>query len=164
MFAELYDVNVVCLRFFNVFGPHALFGGAYSTVLSAWLYHLYVDASYTAFLEGDGTQTRDFCFVDNVVQASLLAATGPKRYRGTAFNVAQGKSHSLIECKQLIERISGKKLDLKRKPSRIGDVKHTLADVSLAQTELGYKPSTDFESQVSRMADWYEHDYPQSVI
>jgi UDP-glucose 4-epimerase len=164
MFAELYEIDVVCLRYFNVFGPHALFGGAYATVLSAWLYHLYVDSGYQAFLEGDGTQTRDFCFIDNVVQANMRAATRQKGFRGEAFNIAQGKSHTLIECKHLLEKISGKELDLRQRPPRIGDVKHTLADISLAQTELGYKPTTDFENQVSQMAEWYKNGYPESAV
>ena len=67
MFHRLYGLDVVSLRYFNVFGPGARFGGAYSTVLSAWPYHLFVDRSYQPFLEGDGTQTRDFCFVDNLL-------------------------------------------------------------------------------------------------
>lgn len=163
MFAELYDVDVVSLRYFNVFGPYALFGGAYSTVLSAWLYHLYVEPNDSPFLEGDGTQTRDFCFVDNVVQANLLAATRPEKFAGEAFNIAQGRSVSLLECKGLLERISGKTLDLQQKPPRVGDVKHTLADISFAQTQLHYQPTTDFEDQISQTAEWYKTSYPVSV-
>jgi len=160
MFASLYGLDVVSLRYFNVFGPHALFGGAYSTVLSAWLYNLYVDSSYRPFLEGDGTQTRDFCFVDNAVQANIRAATRKERFSGQAVNVAQGSSHSLLECKDLLQRISGKELDLVQKTPRVGDVKHTLADISLAKSELAYSPSVDFEDQVAQMASWYESSYP----
>jgi nucleoside-diphosphate-sugar epimerase len=160
MFASLYGLDVVSLRYFNVFGPHALFGGAYSTVLSAWLYHLYVDPSYSPFLEGDGKQTRDFCFVDNAVQANFLAGTRQERFDGQAINVAQGSSHSLLDCKDLLEKIAGKQFELVQKPPRVGDVKHTLADISLAKSEFGYSPSVDFEEQVSRTASWYENSYP----
>lgn len=73
LYAKLYDLDVVCLRYFNVFGPHSYYGGAYSTVLSAWLYTLYVRPDVRPFLEDNGEQTRDFCFVDNVCQANLLA-------------------------------------------------------------------------------------------
>jgi UDP-glucose 4-epimerase len=163
MFAELYDLDVVSLRYFNVFGPHALFGGAYSTVLSAWLYHLYVDPDYRPFLEGDGTQTRDFCYVDNAVQANILAATGEGLFRGEAVNVAQGLSHSLLDCKDLLEQISGRRLELIEKPPRVGDVKHTLADITLAGKLLSYSPSIDFEQQVVQMAKWYEASYPSSA-
>ena len=160
MFADLYGLDVVTLRPFNVFGPGALFGGAYSTVLSGWLYHLYVNAEYEPFLEDDGTQTRDFCFVDNAVQANILAATRERGFHGEAFNVAQGSSHSLNECKELLEELSGQKLNLRQEPPRVGDVKHTLADISLARAELGYEPALDFEGQVSEMARWYESSYP----
>jgi UDP-glucose 4-epimerase len=160
MFVELYGLDVVTLRPFNVFGPGALFGGAYSTVLSGWLYHLYVNPEYEPFLEDDGTQTRDFCFVDNAVQANILAATRERRFHGEAFNVAQGSSHSLNECKELLEVLSGQKLNLRQEPPRVGDVKHTLADISLARVELGYEPALDFEDQVSEMARWYENSYP----
>jgi nucleoside-diphosphate-sugar epimerase len=163
LFAELYGVDCVSLRYFNVFGPHALFGGAYSTVLSAWMYHLYVDRDYEPFLEGDGTQSRDFCFVDNVVQALILAATREKRFRGEAFNVAQGKAHSLLQCKDLLEKISGEKLVLAQKPPRVGDVKHTRADISAAREQLGYDPQTDFEAQLRTMASWYANSYPASA-
>jgi len=107
LFASLYELDVVSLRYFNVFGPYALFGGAYSTVLAAWLYHIYVDQQYEAFLEGDGTQSRDFCYVDNVVQANMQTAEKNGRFEGQVFNIAQGVSHTLIECKQILEEITG---------------------------------------------------------
>lgn len=160
MFATLYNVDVVCLRYFNVFGPHALFGGAYSSVLTAWLYHLYVDTNYEPFLEGDGTQTRDFCFVDNVIQANLLAGTKKERFNGEAFNIAQGQFHSLLDCKQIMEDITGREIKLTPKPPRIGDVKHTLADISLARQVLGYKPESCFKEQLTSMAEWYKSSYP----
>jgi len=162
MYAKLYGLDVVCLRYFNVFGPHSYFGGAYSTVLSAWMYHLYVDASSKPFLEGDGEQTRDFCHVDNVTHANILAAVYNKGYfEGEAFNIAQGSSHSLLDCKALLEKISGKDLVLEQRPPRVGDVKHTLADIRSAAGVLEYVPSTDFERQVRTMTDWYEKSYKQ---
>lgn len=160
LFARLYDLDCVSLRYFNVFGPHALFGGAYSTVLSAWMYHLYVNPNYEPFLEGDGQQTRDFCFVENVVQALILAGTREKGFAGQAFNVAQGAAHSLLQCKALLEKISGQTLHLTQRPPRVGDVRHTLADISAARQELSYDPATDFEGQLQTMAGWYATDYP----
>jgi UDP-glucose 4-epimerase len=162
MFATLYGLDVVSLRYFNVFGPHAMFGGAYSTVLSAWMYHLYVDSTYKPFLEDNGTQTRDFCFVDNVVQANILAATRQQKFTGEAFNIAQGHAVSLLDCKVLLEGISGRTLDLESRAPRVGDVKHTLADISYVQAELKYQPTTDFEEQVKQMAKWYKTSYPTS--
>ncbi|MFN2188159.1 MAG: NAD-dependent epimerase/dehydratase family protein, partial [Candidatus Promineifilaceae bacterium] len=162
MFASLYELDVLSLRYFNVFGPHSLFGGAYSTVLSAWLYHLYVDPSYTAFLEGDGSQTRDFCFVDNVVQANIRAGKREGKFSGQAYNVAQGASYSLRDVKDLLEELAGKELLLEMHPPRVGDVKHTLADISRAQADFSYAPSTNFADQVAQMAEWYKNSYPKS--
>jgi len=162
LYADLYKLDVVSLRYFNVFGPHSYYGGAYSTVLSGWLYSLYVDSSIKPFLEGDGLQSRDFCFVDNVCQANILAAVYDKgHFEGEAFNIAQGKAHTLLDCKEILERISGKTLDLEMRPPRVGDVRHTLADISLSRGVLEYAPTTDFENQVKEMADWYEHSYRQ---
>jgi UDP-glucose 4-epimerase len=163
LFARLYGLDVVSLRYFNVFGPHALFGGAYSTVLTAWLYHIYVDRGYEAFLEGDGTQTRDFCFVNNVVQANIRAAKSNGRFTGQAFNIAQGASHTIMQCKQMLEEITGVSLNLAQRPPRVGDVKHTLADIALAQKELAYQPATDFVDQLTVMAAWYRDHYPKKA-
>ena len=90
MFHRLYGLDVVSLRYFNVIGPGAAFGGAYSSVVSAWLYHLCVDPSYRPYLEGDGTQTRDFCSVEDVAWANVRAATRADGFSGQALNVARG--------------------------------------------------------------------------
>ena len=163
LFASLYNLDGLTLRYFNVFGPGALFGGAYSTVLSAWLYHLYVDPDYRPYLEGDGTQTRDFCYVENVVQALILAATREEPFRGESFNVAQGQAYSLLEVRDLLEQISGRPLPLAQRPPRVGDVKHTLADISRAREQLGYAPSVNFEEQLGAMAAWYRDHYPVAL-
>jgi nucleoside-diphosphate-sugar epimerase len=159
MYTSLYSIDACILRYFNVFGPHSRYGGAYTTVLGAWLYSIYVDKTVIPHLEGDGLQTRDFCYVDNVVQANILASQYSGKFKGEAFNIAQGDKHSLNDCKMLIEKISGTMLNLEMRPTRVGDVKHTLADISLAKKILGYNPSTNFEEQVKSMADWYKDEY-----
>lgn len=159
MYAKFYDIDVVNLRLFNVFGRHSRFGGAYSTVLSAWLYHIFIDNKSLPYLEGDGNQTRDFCWVKNVVSAFMLASQSKQKFNGESFNVAQGESHSLLECKNLLENISGKKINLELRPDRIGDVKHTLADISETIKVLGYNPDKNFEQQVEDMCDWYRTEY-----
>ena len=161
MFHRLYGLDVVSLRYFNVFGPRALFGGAYSTVLCAWFYHLFVDASYRPRLEGDGSQSRDFCYVDNVAEANVAAATRERGFTADVFNVAQGSAHSLLEVKDAVERIAGRRLDLERRPPRRGDVRHTLADITRAQVELNYHPTSDFHAQLAQTAAWYRDSYPR---
>ena len=162
MFHRLYGLDVVSLRYFNVFGPGAAFGGAYSVVLSAWLYHLYVEPSYRPYLEGDGTQTRDFCSVEDVAWANLRAATREGGFTGQALNIAQGRACSLLDAKHALEEVCGRQLDLERRPPRTGDVTHTLADITQAREELGYKPSTDFRVQLQRMASWFRHSHPRA--
>jgi UDP-glucose 4-epimerase len=160
LFSQLYGMSTVSLRYFNVFGPYSVFGGAYSTVLSAWLYSLYVSPHTRPFMEGNGKQSRDFCYVDNVVQANILAGTAKTKFQGEAFNIAQGKATTLLEVKVLLEELSGRKLDLEMRPPRAGDVMHTLADISAAQKVLGYKPTINFKQQVATMAEWYRTGYP----
>ena len=160
LYSKLYKLDTVCLRYFNVIGKYSRYGGAYSTVLSAWLYSLYIDPSVKPFLEGDGSVTRDFCSVNNVTQANVLAALYNKcHFQGEAFNVSQGKSYSLLQCKELLEKISGKKLDLEYRPPRKGDVQSTLGDISLTKSILEYHPDINFEEQVKTMADWYKNNY-----
>jgi nucleoside-diphosphate-sugar epimerase len=159
MYAKLYDLDVVMLRYFNVFGCNSYYSGAYSTVLSAWLYSLYVDRSIQPYLEGDGLQSRDFCCVDNVVHANILAATHNDIFSGELFNIAQGHSHTLLEVKELLEKISDRTLELDKRPPRIGDVRHTMADITKARNILGYNPTTNFEEQVEIMAEWYQNGY-----
>lgn len=161
LYAALYGLDIAMLRYFNVFGPGSLYGGAYSTVLSAWLYHLCVDSDSVPYLEGDGSQTRDFCFIDNVVKANILAAEFKSRFKSHVFNIAQGESHSLLYIKDLLEKISGKKLQLDMRAPRIGDIKDTLADISHAKNILKYTPDQDFDAQVTQMFDWYTTSYPQ---
>ena len=161
MFHRLYGIDVVSLRYFNVFGPGARFGGAYSTVLPAWMYHMFVDQSYQPYLEGDGTQSKDFCFIDNVVQANIAAATRARGFAADVLNIGQGHAHSLLEIKDIIEQIAGRKLPLERRPPRVGDVKHTLADISRARAELGFEPTTDFHAQLALTAAWNRECYGQ---
>ena len=163
MFTRLSGLEVVSLRSFPVFGPGALYGGDYSTVLSAWPYHLFVDPSNQPFLEGDGTQTRDFCFVDNVVEATIAASTRERGFGADVLNVGQGEAHSLLEVKDVLEQIAGRELPLERRPPRVGDVAHTLADISRAREELGFEPSIDFHAQVERTAIWHRDCYPPAV-
>lgn len=159
MYSLMYGLDTVSLRYFNVTGPGSRFGGAYSTVLSAWAYHLFVDNNYVPFLEGDGSQSRDFCSVENVIKANVLAATHSNKFTGDAFNVAQGESHTLLECKSIIEEIAGKTLNLEVRKSRDGDVKHTLADISKTREILKYNPEINFKKQIEKMCAWYKHSY-----
>jgi UDP-glucose 4-epimerase len=156
MFGELYGLDTVCLRYFNVFGPGQYGDSPYSTVVSAWLTALYQPSKKVAFLEGDGKQSRDFCYVDNVVDANILAMQSKKKFGGEVFNIAHGERTNLLEVKKLIEKYSGKKIELERRKPRLGDVRHTHADVSKAKKGFGFKPKVNFDEGLRKTVEWWK--------
>lgn len=153
---ELYGLDTACLRYFNVFGPGQYGDSAYSTVISSWLESLYFPKNKKAFLEDDGEQSRDFCYVDNVVQANILAMKCEQPLKGDVFNVAHGERTTVNEVKKLIEEFTGKKLDLECRDPRIGDIRHTHADISKAKEILGYEPKIKFAEGLRRAVAWFE--------
>jgi nucleoside-diphosphate-sugar epimerase len=156
IFSDLFGIETVCLRYFNVFGPGQYGDSPYSTVVSAWLESLYFPKKKKPFIEGKGDQTRDFCYIDNVVLANMCAMESSKKFKGDVFNVAHGERTKIIEVKKLIEKYTGKKLDLESRPPRLGDVKHTLADINKAKKVLGYKPVFNFEKGLTETIKWFE--------
>jgi nucleoside-diphosphate-sugar epimerase len=156
VYSELHGMDTVSLRYFNVYGPNQYGDSPYSTVISAWLEALYFPKKKKAFLEGDGSKSRDFCYVDNVVAANLKAMQSAKPFRGLACNIAHGERTTIQEVKELLEEFTGRPLDLEMRPDRIGDVDHTHADISLAKKHLGYKPLVSFEDGLKKTILWYE--------
>ncbi|MBU0491983.1 MAG: SDR family oxidoreductase, partial [Chloroflexi bacterium] len=152
VFAQLYDLETVSLRYFNVFGPRQDPMSQYSAVIPIFI---------TAMLRGeqppvedDGLQSRDFTYVANNVHTNLLAATAPG-VSGEVFNVACGKRVNLLELIGLLNGILGTDLQPTFKAPRPGDVKHSLADVDKAQTLLGYETVVDWEEGLRRTVEWY---------
>ncbi len=154
VFSDLYKLDTVCLRYFTVFGPGQYGDSPYSTVIAGWLESMYFPAKKKGFLEGDGTQSRDFCYVDNVVNANILAMQSDKKFGGETFNVAHGERTTLNAVREMIEKYTGQKLDLEPHPSRLGDVKHTHADVSKAKEWFGYDPKIKFEEGLKKTIEW----------
>ena len=105
-------------------------------------------------VHSDGKQSRDFTYVDNVVQANLLAAERPK-VAGECFNIANGKSYSLLDIIAVLEKLAGHKLERQHGPARAGDVRKTWADIRKAKRLLGYKPVVGFEEGLTRTWDWF---------
>jgi UDP-glucose 4-epimerase len=155
-FSELFGVETVSLRYFNVFGPGDYGSSAYSTVVSAWLESMYFPKNKKGFIEGDGKQTRDFAYVRDVIHANILAMSSTKKFNGEIFNISSGKGYSLNEIQKLIESYTKRKLTLEKRPPRMGDVRHTLADVSKARTGLGYRPRTNFQTGLKETVLWFE--------
>lgn len=155
-FSELFGIDTVCLRYFNVFGPGQYGDSPYSTVVSAWLEALYFPNRKKSFIEGDGNQSRDFCYVDNVVRANILAMESRKKFNGGTFNIAHSERTTINKAKELIEKYTGKKLQLEKRPARAGDVRHTHADISKARKWFGYRPKIDFEEGLKKTVAWFQ--------
>lgn len=145
IFYQLYGLETVCLRYFNVFGPNQDPASQYSAVIPKFIRLISQDKSPVIF--GDGSQSRDFTYVANNVSANVLACTS-KSAVGQVLNVACGKSYTLLELVELINRILGKNIVPQFEPARNGDVKHSLAGIQKARQLLGYEVMTDFEEGI----------------
>ena len=159
-FARAYGLECVGLRYFNVFGPRQDPEGAYAAVIPKWLASLL--RAEPVQINGDGETSRDFCFIANVVQANLLAATtGNPAALNTAYNVAVGKRTTLNELFHALQTALRRKDASLREVSpvcvdfRAGDVRHSLADISKAQRLLGYTPTHELEQGLELAMDWY---------
>jgi nucleoside-diphosphate-sugar epimerase len=144
-------MRVVALRYFNVFGPRQDPNSPYAAVIPLFISHAL--AGTTATIDGDGTQSRDFTYVDNVVDANMCAMHGTAS--GIAMNVACGASHTLLELVDAISRLNGRPLQTAFGPPRQGDIKHSLADISLAAAAIGYQPRIGFEEGLRKAFDDY---------
>ena len=150
-FSQVYGLETVRLRYFNVFGPRQVPGGPYAAVIP-----LFIDAMVSGrspVVHGDGLQSRDFTFVDDVVQANLLAAQAP-RVTGKVFNIASGRRTNVLELVQIMNEHLGTNLRPVHDKTRPGDVRHSQADIASAQAELGYCPCTDMKRDLQRCLDY----------
>ena len=154
-FYRCYGLETVSLRYFNIFGPRQDPSSPYSGVLAKFITQMLAGEQPTIF--GDGTQSRDFTYIDNVVSANLLAMKAPaSQVAGRLFNVATGERFDLNQTFQLLKKIISFEGEVKYGPDRAGDVKHSLADLSRAAKFLGYKPVVNFEEGLRRTVEWYQ--------
>jgi nucleoside-diphosphate-sugar epimerase len=154
VFAGAYDLETVCLRYFNVFGPRQDPASEYAAVIPRFVTAGLAGKSVTIY--GDGTQSRDFCFIDNTVEANLGASSAPAGdVSGRVFNVACGAATTLNDVVGLLGELMGKRIEITYVPGRVGDVKHSLADISEARARLGYKAAVGFREGLRRTFDWY---------
>jgi UDP-glucose 4-epimerase len=159
IFASLYGMETLTLRYFNVFGPRQDAGSPYSGVIS-----LFVTAMLegrTPVVYGDGGQSRDFTYVANVVDGNLRALTA-KGLSGQAVNLATGRRTTLNALLKALARELGTSAKAERRPARAGDIRHSLADVKRARKLLGYRPVVDFETGLKLTLDWYRAALPVS--
>lgn len=160
VFRRCYGLEVVGLRYFNVFGPRQDPEGAYAAVIPKWFSAAV--RGQPAFINGDGETSRDFCYIANVMQANLLAATTARPEAiNQVYNVAIGRRTTLnelfgkIRARVVRVRPSAACLEPQYQPERAGDVRHSLADISLAQARLGYAPTHDTDQGLDEASAWY---------
>jgi UDP-glucose 4-epimerase len=154
VWSRLFGVETVGLRYFNVFGPRQDPKSEYAAVIPRFI--LWGRQGKPLQVHGDGTQSRDFTYIDNVVSANLLAAAAPApAVSGKTYNVGCGSRTSLLEIIASLERLLGRALQTKRLPTRAGDVPHTLADIGAAKRDMGYEPLVDFGEGLRRTVDYF---------
>ena len=151
MFTEIYGLETVCLRYFNVFGPKQALESQYAVVIPKFIISALKDEPLE--IHGDGLQSRDFSYIENVVSANLLAMNS-KNAAGKVFNIACNKRYTILDVANIIGKILNKKLKYIHTAPRIGDVRHTLADISQAKKYLGYKVIVGFEEGMKRTIEY----------
>jgi UDP-glucose 4-epimerase len=161
VFSLLYGLETISLRYFNVFGPRQDPNSEYAAVIPRFITKALQQRPLE--IHGDGLQSRDFTYIDNVVDANLLAARCQGGI-GEAFNVAQGKCYSLLDFVDLLQRITEKELAVAHVAARAGDVRQTLADVSRSQDILGYQPAVSFEDGIMRTVRYFMDEAKQPEL
>ena len=155
VFAELYNMEFIGLRYFNVYGPQQNPAGPYAAVIPLFIKSLLEGVA--PVINGAGDSSRDFTFVEDVVQANLLAMFTTETHAvNQVYNIAKGQQTSLNQLFGMLKEISGKSIDAIHGPERDGDIKHSLADISKARRLLGYTPATSPLDGLRKTFDWYK--------
>lgn len=151
LFSKLYGLETVSLRYFNVFGPRQDPNSEYAAVIPKFL--MLMSKGRSPVIYGDGLQTRDFTYVENVAQANLLACTQPN-VAGEVLNIACGESYSLLDLVGCLNKILSKSIKPLFEDERQGDIKYSQADISKAQRFLGFTPSVSFDEGLEKLVRW----------
>ena len=155
-FSDLYDIDTVALRYFNIFGPYQDPNGDYAAVIPKFI-NLMLNGDRPV-IYGDGEQSRDFTYIDNAVQANILAAEG--NTTGEAFNVGCGGRVSINQLVEQLNELLGTDIEPQYDPPRPGDVRHSHADISKAEVSLEYEPTVDFKEGLERTVNHYKNSQP----
>lgn len=155
VFYSVYGLETICLRYFNVFGPYQDPASQYAAAIPAFVVSILKDIPPTIY--GDGLQSRDFTYIDNVVNANLLAARA-KHTAGQVVNIACGEVITINAIIDMINEIVGKDIKSEYAPERPGDVKHSFADITMANEIIGYTPSVTFKEGLQSAIEWYREN------
>lgn len=156
LYHKLYGLDTYGLRYFNVFGRRQDPNGAYAAVLPKFISQLLKDEQPT--INGDGKQSRDFTYIENVIEANLKACLAPSSSAGEAFNIAYGGREYLIDIYNHLLTALDKNIDPHFGPDRAGDIKHSNADISKAKAMIDYSPDWDFEKGITEAINWYKEN------
>lgn len=156
LYKKLYNLDTYGMRYFNVFGRRQDPNGAYAAVIPKFLIQLMNDEQPT--INGDGKQSRDFTYIENVIEANLKACKAPSEAAGEAFNIAYGGREYLIDIYYDLCKALGKDIEPKFGPDRAGDIKHSNACIDKAKDLLGYDPQYSFEKGLSEAIAWYKEN------
>ena len=156
LYKRLYGLDTYGMRYFNVFGRHQDPDGAYAAVIPKFIKLLLNDQVPT--INGDGKQSRDFTYIDNVIEANLKACLAPSEAAGEAFNIAYGGREYLIDIYYGLCKALGKTIEPNFGPDRAGDIRHSNADINKARRLLNYAPEYDFETGIKLAIDWYKEN------
>lgn len=154
LYKKLYGLDTYGLRYFNVFGRRQNPDGAYAAVIPKFIKQLLHDEAPT--INGDGKQSRDFTYIENVIEANLKACQASSEAAGEAYNIAYGGREYLIDIYYHLCDVLGKKMEPVFGPERAGDIRHSNADISKAKKLLGYDPEYDFKRGIAIAIDWYK--------
>ena len=156
---HLHGLETVCLRYFNVYGPDQDPNGAYAAVVPKFITAILQGEMPTVY--GDGEQSRDFVFVQDIVEANLCAAQAPPEAVARSFNIGSGRSTSLNQILNKLSQLQGGVTALDRQPARPGDIRNSRADITAATKLLGFSPSVALEDGLARTLHWYQSEQNQ---
>lgn len=156
LYSKLYNLDTYGLRYFNVFGRRQDPNGVYAAVIPKFIKQLLNDEQ--PIINGDGKQSRDFTYIENVIEANLKACKASSEFAGEVFNIAFGSREYLIDVYYSLCRVLGKNIEPIYGIDRIGDIKHSNADISKAKKMLGYDPSWNFERGIKSAIQWYKEN------
>lgn len=156
LYTKLYGLETIGFRYFNVFGRRQDPDGAYAAVIPKFVKNLLENEAPT--INGDGTQSRDFTYIENVIEANLKGMQAPREAAGEAFNIAYGGQVNLNELYQKLSELLNKKIEPVYGPERAGDIKHSNADIGKARKLLRYAPDYSFERGIELTIEWYREN------
>ena len=153
IFSSTYQMEIIGLRYFNIFGPRQSPEGAYAAAIPLFINHIMNDEA--PVINGDGLQTRDFTFVENAVQANIKALFAPNDATNRVYNIAVGEKNSLLDLISCLNNFLDKNISPLHREDRFGDVRNSLADISMAKQYLEYEPEIKFEQGLSKTVEWF---------